>query len=569
MTAAWNTGGGGGTDKFVDGSTNYYNGDYFIQVKIGGLFYNKINNIGVVEGGTVDMNSVLPVDIEIKSFLSSVIKMFNLYVEQDENNENNYFVEPRNDFYDNGVVVDFESTDKLAFDREQEIIPMGALDAGRYLWTYKEDKDYYNQRYVDTWGEIYGQHFEDVQNDFVKNEIKTEVIFSPTPVADTGFSDMVMPRIFQEDSNGNIKPYAANIRILQYTGLRNITGQQWNHIGSAATTSYSNYPYCGHLDNPFNPTFDLNFGVVKEVYYDDTYTAINWTNANVFNEYHKQFIDEITNANSILFTGYFNLKPKDIYDLDFRNNYYFLQAYWRLNKVIDYNANSNELTKCEFVKLKDVNLFSATTSEVIGGVTTTPTEYTPPKLKTSNLYNNNNYPSGKKDVDVKGENNTIDPTAKSASINGNGNFIGAGTENIKIMGSNNVVYGGLSNVMLINSDGLEITESDVTYINGVKVSPSSVQDRGIQTLTSSGNMGKLFRTTLIDNSSADVQVTLPPAANVEKYRFTIKKITSNVSNDSSIVVSGGGMIDDEVKITLTYKNDSLEVESDGTKYRIV
>ena len=359
-----------------------------MQIKTGSTFFNKVNNIYVTEGGEVDMNNVLPKDVEIKSFLNSLIKMFNLYVEQDEDNEKNYFIEPRNTFYDGGVVQDFDN--KLDFDSPQEIIPMGALDAGRYLYTYKEDKDYFNQKYTETWEEVYGQYFKDVNNDFIKNEVKTEVIFSPTPVADTGFSDMVMPRILQEDSNGSITPIASNIRILQYTGLRNITGQNWNHTSDlVSTVSYNNYPYCGHLDDPFNPTFDLNFGVVKEVYYDDIYTTLNWTDANLYNEYHKKFIDEITDPNSIMFVGHFNLKPQDVYNLDFRDAYYFLNAYWRLNKVIDYNPNSNALTKCEFVKFKDASSFTATTGEVIGGQDEIG-EYIPPKLKTTVNYNNNN-----------------------------------------------------------------------------------------------------------------------------------------------------------------------------------
>lgn len=566
LLTQWSVGGGVGTDKFVDAGNNYYDGDYYIQIKTGSAWYNRVDNLGVVEGGEVDMSSILPVDLEIKEFMNSIIKMFNLYIEQDPDNEKNYFVEPRNDFYSNGVVVDIE--DKLDDDSPQEIVPMGALDAGRYLWTYKEDKDYYNTLYQNTWGEVYGQYFKDVANDFIKNEIKTEVVFSPTPVADTGFSDMVMPRIFQEDSNGNIKPYAANIRILYYNGLRNITGQQWNHVGQSATTAYSNYPYCGHLDDPFNPTYDLNFGVVKEVYYDDTLQTVNYTDANIYNTYHRKLIEEITDANSVMFTGYYDLDAKDVYDIDFRNNYFFLNAYWRLNQVIDYDPNVQQVTKCEFIKLKDVGTFTATTGEVIGGDTPIG-EWTPPKLSAQRSYNNNNYPTLKKDVLVTGDGNTVSPTAKSTMINGDNNTVGEGVFNVKISGSGNVVHGGLENVILINSDNLEIFESDVTYINGRLINEDVIGDRLIQTLTASGNMSKLYRTTLIDNTSNDVTVTLPPAENVEKLRFTIKKISTNTSNASRVVVSGGGTIDDNTSISLTYQYDSVELESDGTQYNIV
>jgi hypothetical protein len=310
----------------------------------------------------------------------------------------------------------------------------------------------------------------------------------------------------------------------------------------------------------------LNFGVVKEVYYDDLYTTLNWTDANLYNEYHKKFIDEITDPNSIMFVGYFNLKPQDVYNLDFRDAYYFLNAYWRLNKVIDYNPNSTALTKCEFVKFKDASSFTATTGEVIGGQDEIG-EYVPPKLKTVVNYNNNNYNERAQDVDVSGKDNTVAYTARSVEVIGDGNVIGADAERITIDGSNNVVNGGLTDVTLINSDNLEITESNVTYINGVKVFAGNMQDRDIVTKDADYTMTTSDRTVLVDSSTGTITISLPAVADVDKYRFQVVKLES--ANSVILDPNADELINGETTLTMTEQWESVDVECDGTKYYIV
>jgi hypothetical protein len=45
----------------------------------------------------MDFNSIIP-SVGMKELLTSVFKMFNLYVEVDPNNENNLLIETRDDF---------------------------------------------------------------------------------------------------------------------------------------------------------------------------------------------------------------------------------------------------------------------------------------------------------------------------------------------------------------------------------------------------------------------------------------------------------------------------------------
>jgi hypothetical protein len=51
--------------------------------------------------------------------------------------------------------------------------------------------------------------------------------------------------------------------------------------------------------------------------------------------------------------AYFNLTSEDIRTIDFRDSYFVDCAYYRLNKIMDYNPIGNTLTKVELIKIRD------------------------------------------------------------------------------------------------------------------------------------------------------------------------------------------------------------------------
>ena len=486
----------------IDGSNNYYGGTLNVNVKANTTLINKIKNNTLLEGGTVSMSNVLPKDVLIKDFISSIIKMFNLYIQTDKENSKELNILPYVDFYDSSGVLDW--SEKLDYDNDQEIKPLGALTGGRYLYKYKDDNDEFNKRYKDTYGETYGQYKEDVNNDFLKNEIKTELIFSPTPVADTGFSDLIMPRIFQTETSGAIKPYAANIRILTYGGLRSVTGQFFNHLDQFGnSTSYTEYPYSGMWDDPFNPTFCLEFGLPREVYYNDLLNTMNVSNNTLYNVYYKSMIDEISSPYSVLFTGLFKLDPKDLLSLNFRTQYYFSNEYWRLNKIMDYQSGLKLLTKCEFIKVIDVNPFVGEIEENNGAIDGLP------NLNTFTPINANST-GGRtpgEQVDIQGFNNIVSPFSKSVSINGDSNFVAGGTERISIVGDNNNIAPNVKNVTLINTSGVDVLESDVIYMNGKKTPKDSVI-----TINEDTTLYDYYDLIEVDLSTTSVVLNIPRAA---------------------------------------------------------
>ena len=71
------------------------------------------------------------------------------------------------------------------------------------------------------------------------------------------------------------------------------------------------------------PTIDINFGLPREIYYDNTYGSITVTNNNLYNTYHRKELEQLTDKDSKIFKGYFLLNPTDIANLSFRPSYFF------------------------------------------------------------------------------------------------------------------------------------------------------------------------------------------------------------------------------------------------------
>ena len=432
-----------------------------ININTGTTFYAQLTDVNLQEGDTVEINSILPQKYKQSELLQSIIKMFNLFVQQDKLIPNKLYIEPQPSFYSLGSITDL--SEKLDESKDVKIIPMGDLDTKRYIFNYKKDEDYYNSLYYDEYSEVYGEKKLDVDNDFLKGEIKNEVIFSPTPLVNTFGHDRILSKIFSVDEQGVISPRASNIRLLYYAGVKT-SNQAYNYIATSGTTVLQTYGYAGHLDNPTQPTIDLSFGVPREVFYlTDYYTANN-----IFNVYWKAYFDGIIDKNSKIVEAFFRLNELDINTLDFRNSFYFKNEYWRLNKVVDYDPTNNLPTKCEFIRLKATPPYVADTSNPVkGGVIS----YAGDTMPNQTNRTTSNQSGG---IRSFGMNNNLPSIGNGILVTGSNNNVGFGAENVTILGSSGVtVLGGLSNVTLVNSNNVTVTESNTHYVNGVQVSTNT------------------------------------------------------------------------------------------------
>jgi len=327
---------------------------------------------------TIFISNTIPKGIFQREFVSSIIKMFNLYVVEDSTKEKHLKIIPYIDFYTTTAnflqVNDLEeellinNTDLLLLDdysashldwtakidrsKPFKLKPMSELNGRFFEFKYKSDVDYYNEDYAKHYAQGYGDHIEDTGYEFANDKQTSEVIFSSTVLVGYANDDKVYPTILKlTNSTSNTPtedPIDHNIRIMQ---VRKITGvSPWDMKGNTGNllTNLTYYGYGGHLDDPDAPTADINFGTPKEIYFS---LSVGYPSANLFNGFWSDYVAEITDKDSKLLTCNVYLKITDIYGLDFSKLIFIDGALWRLNKVIDYNPTNPESTKCEFLRV--------------------------------------------------------------------------------------------------------------------------------------------------------------------------------------------------------------------------
>ena len=538
--------------EYYDSVGTVYGGTYDINIVNTGLFKATQVNTEYAFDDMIDMYGCLPRKIKQKDFVMSIINMFNLFVEPDISNPNNLNIEPREDFY-NIEVNDWSK--KLDVSNTLMYEPMGLLDASRYIFSYKADKDYYNEKYLESYDDIYGQREIIINNEFLSNTNTNKIIFSPTPLVGQSSNDRVISTIIKVDQYQQSKPTASNIRYLIYDGLKD-TSTTWTHESALQLQ----YPYAGHFDDPFLPTVDVNFGLPFEIYYDATYYTIVITNNNLYNEFHDVQIEEITDKDSKVVKGKFYLTPNDISTLSFKGQYFFNNAYHRLLKVDNYNPSEVALTKCEFLKLKTKDKYTAGTIVVDGGIDAVIGNETVPKmgLYLSNPKDGNSYNT--RTTNIQGANNIVDRNAKNVEINGDSNVVSSDTKNIVIQnGSNNTIEGNIENITLINTSNVTVTESNVTYINGEIKGTGS-----IITVSSSFTADESITTYLCDTSAGDMNISLPATATIGKV-WNFKKIAI----DKGIRINSASLIDGEANLFIDALNNSYSIQFDGITYKII
>jgi hypothetical protein len=314
------------------------------------LLSNTAELIEAGIGDTVDMNVNLPKNFLQKDFVSSIVKLFNLYIFEDPLNDKVLQIKPFVDFYSGAASVDWS----LKLDRSKpiRIKPMSELNARYYEFNFKDDSDYYNDLYKKRYNQSYGSLTYDSEYEFAKEVEKVELIFSGTVLVGYTGEDKVYSTIFKRsgDTIGTgEESIDSNIRILLAKKITGVTS--YNILAADGTTnlgSQTAYGYAGHFDNPDAPANDIQFGVPRELFYEIPSGSIN---VNQFNVYWSSYMAEITDKDSRLLTGTFKLNYKDIFSLDFSSFIYVDGVKFRLNKIKDFNATIEDTCEVELLKI--------------------------------------------------------------------------------------------------------------------------------------------------------------------------------------------------------------------------
>ena len=436
--------------------TRVNSADFQVLIQADSTFASTLLETEIGIGDTMLTKLIIPKKIKQTDFLSSIIKRFNLYVEYDAIDANKLIIETRDGFLtDERVNLD----SKVDRSKDYRIIPMGALNSNRFVFKDQLDKDYHNDAYNKVNDEVYGQLTLNVQNDFLDADKQITTIFAPTPLESISKVGRIISSMrFVNEQNQQVDA-TAKIRLLYWGGLLD-PKDAWSFAGQLTFE----YPYAGHLDNPYNPTFDLNWFVPKQLYYDFSYGnkfTFSYSNNNCYNIYWKKYIEEITDKNSKILECNLALRPYDYQELNFRKNYYIDGSYWRLLKVEDFDAMSEDTTKCVFLSVEPKDAFVPEVKKINRGI--------------DDFADDTPVPTGDLLVSPNGNSGTGQDTLQFGdSVKGGTRSIVASSnvkqslnsKNSLIVGSDNV-SAMADNLALINSPLTESNRPDETYINGL------------------------------------------------------------------------------------------------------
>ena len=298
-------------------------------------------------GETIKVNETIPRGIFQRDFFLSIVKMFNLYVYENKFNDKELVISPYVDFYPEKADNAEDWTNKIDRAKPFSIKPMSEINARYYNYKFKPDNDFYGENYRKKYTEGYGDFIYDTEFDFVKETDTLEVIFAASTLYQATGQDKVFPAIYKKSNTNNAEDRMDSIiRIMQVKKITEVSS--WNIMnGATVLASYTSYGYAGHLDDPINPTNDINFGAPKEIQFSpNTYPSTN-----VFNAFHSPYIAEITSKDSKLLTCFGLLDIIDIFNLDFSKYVFIDGVLFRLNKVENFNPMEYNTTKLSFLKV--------------------------------------------------------------------------------------------------------------------------------------------------------------------------------------------------------------------------
>ena len=323
----------------------------------------------------ITVNDTIPKGIFLKDFFTSIMKMFNLVVYEDKFTTNNLIIEPYKDFFTNERI---DWSNKLDRSKPIKLKPMSELNARYYKLKYAQDNDFYNENYRKAFNEGYADRIYDTAYEFSKDSEDVSIIFAPSVLYKATGTDKTYPTIYKKSNNNAVEDRMDSVirigMVKKITGVANWRIQKQDGSGNWSG-NLNAFGYFGHLNDPNTPTIDLNFGAPLEIYF----TNSSYPSANLFNTYYSRYMSEITDKDSRLLTGFFDLTNIDIFNLDFAK-YIFLQGgLYKLIKVYDYSAETNDTTKVDLLRVID-----AVTAEV-GPTTTTTTTTTSTTTTTTTL----------------------------------------------------------------------------------------------------------------------------------------------------------------------------------------
>lgn len=308
----------------------------------------------------INLSKTLP-DMNGAEFLMEIIKMFNLVIEQDKDDLNNYIIEPYDDYFFGGKIID-----SWEYDRNTQMKIKLTNNIFSYKFTYDNDGDWINKLYKeDTVVKTYGEWEQFTNDEFADKKETLKLKFAPSPSSTFRTNDRIAT-YFADIKDNVLKGIKAKPRILFYNGPRNCANYvlKDNQFDPNSIT-LNRYPYAGMWDDPISPNSSLEFNYSDYVYYD---SGLGLTSDeqrklpkdNLWVRFHQNAIRNKISDDYKIIEAYFYLTPKDIADFTFKNIIRIENQHYRVLEISDYQySNVKSLTKVILELITNFNFYEA------------------------------------------------------------------------------------------------------------------------------------------------------------------------------------------------------------------
>ena len=163
----------------------------------------------------------------------------------------------------------------------------------------------------------------------------------------TGKQDVTDKGLYLTDDNSYMS-------ILNNNPCWLMTNSEYDTLGAKIASKITELPrFSRYYEGNKYMIYSWDYGSPRELYVPDIQ---NNEEGNIYHLYFKNYLTDLYDINTKVVTCY--VKADGILTEEYlRKIYWFDNAIWRLNRIYDYNPNSPNTTKCEFIKIQDLANF--------------------------------------------------------------------------------------------------------------------------------------------------------------------------------------------------------------------
>lgn len=315
----------------------------------------------------IEFNRVIP-SIKQKDLISEVIKFFNLRVIEDKSNKFDFIIEPYVDLYGDGSVRNIKDwTTNVDTNLLTEIIP-NPLPWSQYQMVYTKGKNQWALDYFNNYNSSYGDLSIDIDNDFSDDVEEYKSKFTSVIPVEGEISDRIMPYNISIDDEGQFDTESPGLHMIFWGRLTPSNEYTFYQSQSEAIAddneegTFEQYRMVTHLSSYADTDWDLNIYNPQEyfVYVDSV------KNDNVFNTFHKGYLDQLTMNESRILRVNMNLTSLELSDLNPIDLIFINGDYFNILNIKDWDNNKSTCL-VELYRQLDVGKFIPSDFKYLGG----------------------------------------------------------------------------------------------------------------------------------------------------------------------------------------------------------